>query len=53
MEQEVANNIYELSSDFALRIVNLYKYLTDEKKEFVDSKGYQTSSLKAQLITYN
>ncbi len=38
MEQEVANNIYELASDFALRIVNLYKYLTDEKKEYVISK---------------
>jgi len=38
MEQGVANNIYELASDFALRIVNLYKYLTDEKKEFVISK---------------
>ena len=38
MEQEVANNIYELSSDFALRVVNLYKFLTDEKKEFVISK---------------
>ncbi len=38
MEQKVANNIYEIVSDFALRIVNLYKYLTDEKKEFVISK---------------
>ncbi len=38
MEQEVANNVYELSRDFALRIVNLYKFLTDEKKEFVISK---------------
>ena len=38
MEQEVANNIYELASNFALRIVNLYKYLTEEKKEHVMSK---------------
>ena len=38
MEQEVANNVYELSRDFALRIVNLYKFLTDEKKKFVISK---------------
>ena len=38
MEQEVANNVYELSRDFALRIVNLYKFLTGEKKEFVISK---------------
>lgn len=38
MEQEVINNIYELASDFALRIVNLYKYLTEEKKEYIISK---------------
>lgn len=37
MEQD-ATTIYELASDFALRIVKLYKYLTDEKKEFVISK---------------
>ena len=34
----VENNIYEISSDFAIRIVNLYKYLTEEKHEFVMSK---------------
>ena len=38
MEQDIANNIYELSSSFALRIVKLYKYLTEEKKEYVMSK---------------
>lgn len=38
MEQIVVNNIYELASDFALRIVNLYKYLTIEKKEYIISK---------------
>ena len=38
MEQESANNIYELASDFALRIVNLYKFLTEEKKEYIMSK---------------
>ena len=38
MEQETANNIYELDSGFALRIVNLYKYLTEKKKEYVISK---------------
>ena len=43
MEQEVANNVYELSRDFALRIVNLYKFLTDEKKEFVISKQLRRS----------
>ena len=30
--------IANLSLDFALRIVNLYKYLCDEKSEFVMSK---------------
>ena len=35
MEQESANNIYELASSFALRIVNLYKFLTEEKKEYI------------------
>ncbi len=38
MEQQDEITIYELASDFALRIVNLYKYLTEEKKEFVMSK---------------
>ena len=28
----------EKSFNFAIRIVNLYKYLTDDKKEFVMSK---------------
>ncbi len=28
----------EKSFDFAVRIVNLYKYLTNEKKEFILSK---------------
>ena len=37
MEQKAAT-IYELASDFALRIVKLYKFLTEEKKEFVISK---------------
>ena len=32
-------NVIEIKSfDFAVRIVNLYKYLTNEKKEFVLSK---------------
>ena len=30
--------IANLSMDFALRIVNLYKYLIDEKNEYVMSK---------------
>jgi four helix bundle protein len=32
------NIIKEKSFDFAVRIVNLYKYLTNEKQEFVLSK---------------
>lgn len=32
------NIIQEKSFDFAVRIVNLYKYLTDVKREFVLSK---------------
>ncbi len=32
------NIIQQKSFDFAIRIVNLYKYLTFEKKEFVLSK---------------
>ena len=32
------NVIVEKSFDFAIRIVKLYKYLTDEKKEYVLSK---------------
>ncbi len=32
------NALQEKSFDFALRIIRLYKYLTEEKKEFVLSK---------------
>ena len=35
---ETKSVIEHLSIKFALRIVKLYKYLTDEKKEFVMSK---------------
>jgi four helix bundle protein len=38
MDQEVSNNLYKIASDFAIRIVNLYKYLTDQKKEYIMSK---------------
>lgn len=36
--KERENEILELSFQFAVRIVNLYKYLSNEKKEFVLSK---------------
>ena len=32
------NVIYKLSKSFALRIIKLYSYLCDEKKEYVISK---------------
>ena len=35
---EIENNVYEISRAFAIRVVNLYKYLCDSKKEFVLSK---------------
>jgi TIGR02436 family protein len=35
MEQ---NPTYEKALSFAIRIVNVYKYLTGEKKEFIISK---------------
>ena len=34
----VENNVYEITSEFSIRIVNLYKYLTDEKHEYIMSK---------------
>ena len=38
MMQERENEILDLSFQFAVRIVNLYKYLRTEEKEFVLSK---------------
>ena len=38
------NVIYKLSKKFALRIIKLYKYLVDEKKEFVISKQLYRSA---------
>ena len=36
--KEAENNIYEISRAFAIRIVNLYKYLKEEKSEYIMSK---------------
>ena len=36
--KEIENNIYDISKAFAIRIVSLYKYLTEEKREFIMSK---------------
>ena len=44
MEQDTGNNIYELASSFALRIVKLYNYLTEEKREYIMSKQLLRSS---------
>ena len=38
MDQGNSNNVYDLACDFALDIVNLYKYLTETKREYVISK---------------
>ena len=38
------NVIYKLSKKFAPRIIKLYKYLNDEKKEFVISKQLYRSA---------
>ena len=35
---EIGNTIENKSFDFAVRVVNLYKYLCNEKKEFIISK---------------
>ena len=36
--KETENNVYEISKTFAIRIVNLYKYLKEEKSEFIMPK---------------
>jgi four helix bundle protein len=35
---KIENNVYEISRAFAIRVVNLYKYLSDNKNEYVMSK---------------
>ncbi len=37
-KKQVDNNIYELSKNFAVRIIKLFNYLKSEKKEYVMSK---------------
>ena len=34
----IENNVYDIASEFAIRIVNLYKYLKEEKHESIMSK---------------
>ena len=36
--RQVENDIYDLSKDFAIKVVKLYNYLKSEKKEVVMSK---------------
>lgn len=38
MHEDSENNVYELASNFALRIVKLYQFLTESKKEYIMSK---------------
>ena len=38
INREIENNIYELARDFAIRIVNMYKYLVENDKEYIMSK---------------
>ena len=44
--KESENNVYEISKSFAIRIVNLYKYLKEEKSEFIMSKNKMNVALK-------
>ncbi len=38
LENQTKNVLYEKAYQFAIRIVNAYKYLTNDKKEFVLAK---------------
>ena len=40
INREIENNIYELARDFAIRIVNMYKYLVENNKEYIMSKQH-------------
>ena len=46
------NNVYDLTSNFALRIVKLYQYLTEEKKEWVISKQLLRSGTSIGANTF-
>jgi len=35
---DVENDVYELTRDFALRIIKMYDFLREEKKEYIMSK---------------
>ncbi len=48
------NNVtYNKTYQFAIRIVNAYKYLTEEKKEFVLSKQLLKSGTSIGAIIFN
>ena len=49
----IENNIYEISKAFAVRIVNLYNYLTDTKKEHVMSKQLLRSGTSLPTQNFN
>ena len=37
-KKKVDNDIYDMSKAFAVRVVNLYKYLVEQRHEYVMSK---------------
>jgi four helix bundle protein len=49
------NNLYTKAHAFAIRVVNAYKFLTDEKKEYVVSKQFLRSgtSIGANIAEAN
>ena len=46
------SNVYDLTSNFALRIVKLNQYLTEEKKEWVISKQLLRSGTSIGANTF-
>ena len=47
----VENDIYNLSKAFAIRIVNLYKFLVNERHEYVMSKQLFRSGKQYESIS--
>ena len=51
INREIENNIYELARDFAIRIVNMYKYLVENNKEYIMSKQLFRSGTSIAVLT--
>ena len=45
--------VYEKAYNFAIRVVNAYKYLKEDKKEFVLSKQLLRSGTSIGAIIFN